>query len=171
MANEFTSFDATAAERNVTLDKIQDNYQVIDEKIDAVNTSIRELTGEFDKLREKTAESARIVAQTDSIIKYIQNVATQMTLLGFNASIEAKHVGEAGAGFNVIAQEVRQLAEQTQNQTQNVEDVLGNVRTSIANIEKEIAAAVETLQTNIATVKELSEIIALTSDEIKKITD
>ncbi len=171
MANEFTSFDATAAERNATLDKIQDNYQVIDEKIDAVNTSIRELTGEFDKLREKTAESAKIVAQTDSIIKYIQNVATQMTLLGFNASIEAKHVGEAGAGFNVIAQEVRQLAEQTQNQTQNVEDVLGNVRTSIANIEKEIAAAVETLQTNIATVKELSEIIALTSDEIKKITD
>lgn len=171
MANEFTSFDAAAAERNATLDKIQDNYQVIDEKIDAVNTSIRELTGEFDKLREKTAESAKIVAQTDSIIKYIQNVATQMTLLGFNASIEAKHVGEAGAGFNVIAQEVRQLAEQTQNQTQNVEDVLGNVRASIANIEKEIAAAVETLQTNIATVKELSEIIALTSDEIKKITD
>jgi methyl-accepting chemotaxis protein len=153
----------------MSLETINKNYQVIDEKIDAVNTSIRELTGEFDKLREKTAEAERIVAQTDSIIKYIQNVATQMTLLGFNASIEAKHVGEAGAGFNVIAQEVRQLAEQTQNQTQNVEDVLGNVRTSIANIEKEIAAAVETLQTNITTVKELSEIIAVTSDEIKQL--
>ena len=153
----------------MSLETINKNYQVIDEKIDAVNTSIRELTGEFDKLREKTAEAERIVAQTDSIIKYIQNVATQMTLLGFNASIEAKHVGEAGAGFNVIAQEVRQLAEQTQNQTQNVEDVLGNVRASIANIEKEIAAAVETLQTNIATVKELSEIIAVTSDEIKQL--
>lgn len=153
----------------MSLETINKNYQVIDEKIDAVNTSIRELTGEFDKLREKTAEAERIVAQTDSIIKYIQNVATQMTLLGFNASIEAKHVGEAGAGFNVIAQEVRQLAEQTQDQTQNVEDVLGNVRASIANIEKEIAAAVETLQTNIATVKELSEIIAVTSDEIKQL--
>ncbi|MBQ8931097.1 MAG: hypothetical protein IJ045_01520 [Ruminiclostridium sp.] len=153
----------------MSLETINKNYQVIDEKVDAVNTSIRELTGEFDKLREKTAEAERIVAQTDSIIKYIQNVATQMTLLGFNASIEAKHVGEAGAGFNVIAQEVRQLAEQTQNQTQNVEDVLGNVRAAIANIEKEIAAAVETLQTNIATVKELSEIIAVTSDEIKQL--
>lgn len=153
----------------MSLETINKNYQVIDEKVDAVNTSIRELTGEFDKLREKTAEAERIVAQTDSIIKYIQNVATQMTLLGFNASIEAKHVGEAGAGFNVIAQEVRQLAEQTQNQTQNVEDVLGNVHAAIANIEKEIAAAVETLQTNIATVKELSEIIAVTSDEIKQL--
>lgn len=153
----------------MSLETINKNYQIIDEKIDAVNTSIRELTGEFDKLREKTSEAERIVAQTDSIIKYIQNVATQMTLLGFNASIEAKHVGEAGAGFNVIAQEVRQLAEQTQNQTQNVEDVLGNVRASIVNIEKEIASAVETLQTNIATVKELSEIIAVTSDEIKNL--
>ena len=90
----------------MSLETINKNYQVIDEKIDAVNTSIRELTGEFDKLREKTAEAERIVAQTDSIIKYIQNVATQMTLLGFNASIEAKRAGAAGAGFNVPTNKV-----------------------------------------------------------------
>lgn len=146
--------------------EIYDDYQAIKNHIGSVNQSIGELSEEFDKFREKTSESAKIVAQTDSILKYIQNVATQMTLLGFNASIEAKHVGEAGAGFNVIAQEVRQLAEQTSSQTRNVEDVLNNVRASIANIEREIANAVEKLNNNIETVKQLTDIIEKTSDKI-----
>lgn len=169
MSNEYNVIDNETVDKRATLNSIHYNYEIIDHKIEAVNAGIRELTGEFNKLRGKTAESATIVGQTDSIIKYIQNVATQMTLLGFNASIEAKHVGEAGAGFNVIAQEVRELAEQTQSQTLNVEDVLSRVRSSIANIENEIANAVEILQANIATVKELSEIINVTSDEIKKL--
>mgnify|MGYP000331014964 FL=1 len=125
---------------------------------------------ECDTLREKASESAKAVAQTDSILKYIQNVATQMTLLGFNASIEAKHVGEAGAGFNVIAQEVRQLAEQTSNQTRSIEDVLGSVRSSISAIDKEITLAVGKIETNIATVKSLSSKIAQTSEKIDKIS-
>ncbi len=150
---------------------IRTDYNDINKKVVSVNENIQELSGEFDKLREKAADSARIVAQTDSILKYIQNVATQMTLLGFNASIEAKHVGEAGAGFNVIAQEVRQLAEQTSNQTHNVEEVLSNVRASISSIEQEIALAVEKLGENIKTVKALSEAIEQTSDKIDKIDD
>lgn len=156
-------------EKEISYNEIHDNFKSITETIGNVNSSIRELSSEFDKLREKTAESTKIVAQTDSILKYIQNVATQMTLLGFNASIEAKHVGEAGAGFNVIAQEVRQLAEQTSNQTHNVEDVLNNVRASIANIEREIATSVEKLNNNIETVKQLSDIIESTSAIIDNI--
>ena len=93
-----------------------------------------------------------------------------MTLLGFNASIEAKHVGEAGAGFNVIAQEVRQLAEQTSNQTRSIEDVLGSVRASISAIDKEITTAVGKIEANVATVKDLSDKIAETSKKIDNIS-
>lgn len=151
--------------------EVQDDFGLITERIGSVNDSITQLSVEFDKLREKTAESSKIVSQTDSILKYIQNVATQMTLLGFNASIEAKHVGEAGAGFNVIAQEVRQLAEQTSSQTHNVEDVLNNVRESISKIEKEINFAVEKLNVNTETVKQLSEIIQQTTVKIDSLVE
>ena len=151
-------------------DEVQEDYVVINAKVEEVNTAIAALSDEFDLLREKANESAKAVAQTDSILKYIQNVATQMTLLGFNASIEAKHVGEAGAGFNVIAQEVRQLAEQTSNQTRSIEDVLGSVRSSISAIDKEIATAVSKIEANVATVKELSDKIAETSTKIDSIS-
>ena len=151
-------------------DEVQEDYVVINAKVEEVNTAIAALSDEFDLLREKANESAKAVAQTDSILKYIQNVATQMTLLGFNASIEAKHVGEAGAGFNVIAQEVRQLAEQTSNQTRSIEDVLGSVRSSISAIDKEIATAVSKIEANVATVKELSDKITETSKKIDSIS-
>lgn len=68
-------------------DEVQDDYKDINANVEEVNTTIAALSAEFDLLREKAAESAKAVAQTDSILKYIQNVATQMTLLGFNASI------------------------------------------------------------------------------------
>ena len=151
-------------------DEVQDDYKDINANVEEVNTTIAALSAEFDLLREKAAESAKAVAQTDSILKYIQNVATQMTLLGFNASIEAKHVGEAGAGFNVIAQEVRQLAEQTSNQTRSIEDVLGSVRASISAIDKEITTAVGKIEANVATVKDLSDKIAETSKKIDNIS-
>lgn len=151
--------------------EVHNDYSVINNKIEKVNTAIKELSDEFDRLREKALEASKTVTQTDSILKYIQNVATQMTLLGFNASIEAKHVGEAGAGFNVIAQEVRQLAEQTSSQTHEIEDVLSSVRSSIDGIEKEIAAAMEKIDTNVTIVDELSRQIADTSAKIDKISN
>lgn len=157
-------------EADILFDEVHSDYEDINGNVDDLNSSIEVLSAEFDTLREKASESAKAVAQTDSILKYIQNVATQMTLLGFNASIEAKHVGEAGAGFNVIAQEVRQLAEQTSNQTRSIEDVLGSVRSSISAIDKEITLAVGKIETNITTVKSLSSKIAQTSEKIDKIS-
>ena len=157
-------------EADILFDEVRSDYEDINGNVDDLNSAIEVLSAEFDTLREKASESAKAVAQTDSILKYIQNVATQMTLLGFNASIEAKHVGEAGAGFNVIAQEVRQLAEQTSNQTRSIEDVLGSVRSSISAIDKEITLAVGKIETNIATVKSLSSKIAQTSEKIDKIS-
>ena len=157
-------------EADILFDEVRSDYEDINGNVDDLNSAIEVLSAEFDTLREKASESAKAVAQTDSILKYIQNVATQMTLLGFNASIEAKHVGEAGAGFNVIAQEVRQLAEQTSNQTRSIEDVLGSVRSSISAIDKEITLAVGKIETNIATVKSLSAKIAQASEKIDKIS-
>lgn len=159
------------AEHQEVFNQIHSCYGDINTSMDDVRKNISGLNKEFDSIREKTMASVKIVEKTDSIIKYIQNVATQMTLLGFNASIEAKRVGAVGAGFNVIAQEVRKLAEQTSNQTQNVEDVLTQVRSSINNIDGELVNAYENLQENIERINQLNELINNTSGLIEKIDD
>lgn len=155
-------------EYKAKLEEIREYYEDIDEKMAMVVSSIDGLNKEFEVISEKTNVSVNAVEQTDSILKYIQNVATQMTLLGFNASIESKRVGAVGAGFNVIAHEVRRLAEQTSSRTNNIEDVLMDVKKSISEINNQLDITFKDLRVNIETINSLRETIAKASELISK---
>lgn len=83
-------------------------------------------------------------ANMQSIIDLITSVASQTSLLALNASIEAARAGEAGRGFAVVATEISNLANQTQNATVNITEVIHNVSDKL-----DIAAdAVEQLMDN-----------------------
>lgn len=69
------------------------------------------------KLKTK-AEDAK------QILDMIEDITTQTTLLSLNASIEAAHAGEAGKGFSVVALEIKKLAEQTQQATISISEII-----------------------------------------------
>ncbi len=80
----------------------------------------------------RLSEQGQAVGQ---IIATVEDIATQSNMLAVNAAIEAAKAGEHGKGFGVVAQEVKNLAEQSRQAT-------GQVRTILGDIQKASAAAV-----------------------------
>lgn len=94
--------------------------------------------------RERSANQGRIRAVVDQVrqltpfVGVISDVARQTNLLAVNAAIEAAHAGPEGAGFKVVAIEVRRLSAQTQEAARAIADGIGAVATAI---ERELAAS------------------------------
>lgn len=93
----------------------------------------------MDKLNESINRIVGSTEETQKIIKTIDEIAFQTNLLALNAAVEAARAGEAGAGFAVVAGEVRNLAlraaEAAKNTSNLIEDIVGNIRGGAALVE------------------------------------
>lgn len=72
------------------------------------------------------------------ITNTIKSITEQTNLLALNASIEAARAGESGRGFVVVAEEIRKLAEQSSNATQEISKVIEDIHSSILDLQKGI---------------------------------
>jgi methyl-accepting chemotaxis protein len=77
------------------------------------NAVVKKVSDSLDKLTQSMDEAAKASEETSKINKTIDEIAFQTNLLALNAAIEAARAGEAGAGFMVVAGEVRNLAMRT----------------------------------------------------------
>jgi len=107
----------------------------VDELIELNVSQIEALIKTSNELLESSAVSKKKVKETDSILKFIRDVATQTNLLGLNAAIEATRAGEFGLGFNVVADEIRKLAVMSVDSAKKIENILDSIVESMNSVE------------------------------------
>lgn len=106
--------------------------------IQSLSTQAEEMAASGKLLKNLSDDTEKQVTETDSVVGFIKNVASQTNLLGLNAAIEAARVGEQGRGFGVVADEVRKLAVDSEKSASEITHILNEVTQSVKHISTEI---------------------------------
>jgi methyl-accepting chemotaxis protein len=107
------------------------------------------------RARETIAELSTVATGIGDVVKLITDIAEQTNLLALNATIEAARAGEAGKGFAVVAQEVKNLAGQTGQATDDIAGRASAVQGAATDANStitEIAEVIERIGTNAASI-------------------
>ena len=139
--------------------------------IDRTTSTIDLLANEMNVAMQEVEGLASSSEQIGSVLEVIRSIAEQTNLLALNAAIEAARAGEAGRGFAVVADEVRNLARRTQDSVEEIRQVIEGLQSGTREVvstmhssHRQAQGSVEQVQQAVAALQRISQAVSTITD-------
>jgi methyl-accepting chemotaxis protein len=139
--------------------------------IDRTTLSIEQLANELNVAMQEVESLASSSEQIGSVLEVIRSIAEQTNLLALNAAIEAARAGEAGRGFAVVADEVRNLAKRTQDSVEEIRQVIENLQNGTRDVvgsmhssHKQAQGSVELVEQAVTSLRRIGDAVTVIND-------
>ncbi len=188
------SVSSAVEQMSVTLNQISETARQVSENTHTIAVALEQMSATVNEVTKNTEHAANVsktaaekaqgtqdlmlklgesAESVGKVVQVIDEIAEKTNLLALNASIEAARAGDAGKGFNVVANEVKDLSKQTAEATQNIvvqiKEMQQNTQTSIKAIE-EITSIINELNSVNLTIAGAVEEQSVTTNEVSQTT-
>ena len=171
ISSTLQQIEASADEIDNSVNSINQSTQASRKTLKASEISVTQSVATISKMAESTLSAENISkklhessSQIGDVIGMINTIAEQTNLLALNAAIEAARAGEAGRGFAVVADEVRNLSVQTQQSTLKIDEM-------IQHIQNDVNAVVNTMAQNRVDSENSVEVISEVKEHFDEIRE
>jgi len=165
-AQEVARHASDAAREATLVDKsAQDGVNTMRHAIATINSTSEQIASTADVVRHLEEDTKSV----GTVLDVIKGIAEQTNLLALNAAIEAARAGEQGRGFAVVADEVRTLAQRTQESTAEIHTIIENVQNGAQNAVSAIEAGQSRTEESVTQVTQAGEIIEKIGSSVQQI--